>query len=166
MKNNGTISHVDAVATFRYVKSTGQIWWRCPREPKLKLYPAGSISDKGYISIEHHNIVYKAHRLAWFIVTGEWPKNQIDHRNRIKHDNRWQNLREATNGQNKSNCRVYANNRCGVKGVHQRGPGRFRATIHLNKKRFDLGTYPSVDEAAAVYALAAKRLFGEFARAK
>lgn len=51
---------------------------------------------QGYIVISLFYRTYKAHRLAWFYVHGEWPKHTIDHINRIKDDNRIANLRDVT----------------------------------------------------------------------
>ncbi|SRR6266446_2339189 len=39
---------------------------------------------------------YRAARLAHLYMTGEWPKHKMDHINRIKDDNRWENLRDVT----------------------------------------------------------------------
>jgi hypothetical protein len=55
----------------------------------------GSKSYQGYILIGIGSKTYYAHRLAWLYVTGEWPSKEIDHKNRIRDDNRWENLREA-----------------------------------------------------------------------
>jgi HNH endonuclease len=47
--------------------------------------------------------MYRAGRLAWLYMTGEWPKNQIDHINRDKADNRFCNLRDVTQTENMRN---------------------------------------------------------------
>jgi len=55
----------------------------------------GSKSYQGYILIGIGRKSYYAHRLAWLYMTGNWPSNEIDHINRIRDDNRWENLRKA-----------------------------------------------------------------------
>src|SRR5258707_7365907 len=55
---------------------------------------AGCITSEGYGIIRINERGYLAHRLAWLITTGKWPP-EIDHKNGIKNDNRWMNLREA-----------------------------------------------------------------------
>jgi hypothetical protein len=47
--------------------------------------------------------LYGAARLAWLYVHGEWPKNQIDHINRLRDDNRLVNLRDVTHTENCNN---------------------------------------------------------------
>lgn len=56
----------------------------------------GTLTYQGYVSIQVAGKRYYAHRLAWFYMTGVWPENEIDHKNRVRDDNRWENLREAT----------------------------------------------------------------------
>lgn len=53
------------------------------------------------ITIKHKKIM--EHRLAWFYMKGEWPKDRLDHKNKDKADNRFENLREATPLQNARN---------------------------------------------------------------
>ena len=57
----------------------------------------------GYRKITIDGKVYSAARLAWFYKTGRWPDPEIDHINRIRDDNRWENLREATRADNLAN---------------------------------------------------------------
>lgn len=111
--------------------------------------------------------IYKAHRLAFLYMAGRWPTEQVDHRDGDGLNNRWSNLREATQSQNKQNTRAaYKNNRSsGLLGVY-RSPNKYTnkwfAGITIDHKFLYLGNFPSTTAAHASY-LAAKRRFHEFA---
>jgi hypothetical protein len=74
---------------------------------------------------------YAEHRLAWLYVNGSWPTARyIDHINGDSRDNRIENLRECTNGQNMQNQRVaHRNSKTGFLGVQALGDGRYGAQI-------------------------------------
>lgn len=80
------------------------------------------------------------------------PKNVlVDHRNGVRHDNRRENLRFATERVNSRN-RHHASARSGVMGVQrlERPWGlRYLAFVHVDRRRIHLGTFGSLDEAAA-----------------
>lgn len=140
--------------------------WRVTKRGESGERVAGSVQKKGYITIGLGGKVYMAHRLAWLYMNGAWPKDQIDHINQAKADNRFANLREATNGQNKSNSKVHRNNRCGLKGVtFYKLPKKrpWQARIRINKELICLGYYSTAEEAHAAYVVAAKKYHGEFA---
>ena len=123
---------------------------------------AGRVSAAGHRGIQIDEIRYVAHRLAWVYVHGGPPSDQLDHINGNRDDNRVANLREATSQQNNHNSR--GKSRCGLpKGVAVNYKG-FRAQIRVDGKNRHLGTYPTPEEAAAVYAAEARKHFGEFAR--
>jgi hypothetical protein len=87
----------------------------------------------------------------------------IDHRNRNKLDNTRDNLREATSSQNRINSdKLYGHNTSGVKGVYLRF-GKWTAYINKNGRRFVLGTFNTIEQAASARKAAEKRMFGEFA---
>src|SRR5690349_15052213 len=86
-----------------YDPETGVFIWYTSRGHCKAGNVAGSL-NLGYILIGICNFKYQAHRLAWLYMTGEWPTFEIDHKNGVSSDNRWENLREATriiNGQNR-----------------------------------------------------------------
>lgn len=107
--------------------------------------------------------VYRAHRLAWFYMTGEWPKALIDHKDCCTLNNRWENLREADHSSNTQNSRIRADNLSGLKGVNF-SEGRWKARISVRGEHVHLGLFPTAEAAHAAYKAAAQRMFGEFAR--
>lgn len=161
------MEHSHLTSILNYSPETGEFHWSTPR-PKIKVgQKAGYIKkNKGYIYIEIEGKSYSAHRLAWFYVNGTWPKHIIDHINGNKSDNRIENLREATNGQNRANSKT--TNKHGLKGV-RRLPWMketdkcWQASIKYNKKVIYLGCYHTKEEAHFAYKEAAIRLHGEFA---
>lgn len=94
-----------------------------------KTSPHNNIGDiAGYGGMSRYYVVialkkrsYNAHRLVWLLMTGTWPKDQIDHINRNKRDNRFVNLRECTAQQNSRNTAPSKHNISGYKCVHWRG---------------------------------------------
>lgn len=120
----------------------------------------------GYRSIKIECEYYKEHRLAYELTHGPIPKGMvIDHINGVPDDNRISNLRLATHQQNIASGRHRKNNTSGKKGVHRHYDGRWRARIMVNGKHIHLGCFATVDEAHEAYLIAAKKYFGEFARA-
>lgn len=120
----------------------------------------GYINNRGYTHIGIKNKKYLAHRLAWFYMTGEWPKNQIDHINGIKTDNRLCNLREATNNENICNQRTpHKNNKSGYLGVYYAsGSRKFAASIRFNNEKIIIGFFDDPYIAHLAY-LEAKRKY-------
>jgi hypothetical protein len=106
-----------------------------------------------------------AHRIAWLLYYGKWPKDQIDHINGDKSDNRIVNLREATNSQNGKNLKLSINNKTGVTGVaFDRQTQKWRAYIRVNFKMINLGRYMDFEDAVIARKSAEKKYFGEWVR--
>lgn len=110
------------------------------------------------INIDYH--LYREARLIWFWMTGEWPDQIVDHRDGDPSNQRWNNLRLATDSQNKANSSVRKDSLTGLKGVHRHIDGRYQAWIG----RQCLGYFNTAEEANAIYAVAATKRYGEFAR--
>jgi hypothetical protein len=152
--------------SLRYEADTGTFFWRIDTRNTAAGDIAGSRQSRGYWHIKINRRLYMAHRLAWLYVTGEWPIGHIDHINGNRSDNRFVNLRVATNSENARNARMHINNACGYKGVHyKKRLNKFVAQINVGGRVYHLGVFQTAAEAHAAYWKAAKELFGEFARA-
>jgi hypothetical protein len=87
----------------------------------------------------------------------------IDHIDSDGLNNRRENLRPCTVGDNLKNQRKRANTACRFKGAYPEGSG-FAAKISLSGKTVRIGSYATAEEAAAAYDRAAIRHYGSFAR--
>jgi len=123
---------------------------------------AGHVNKVGYVIIKINCRAYKAHRLAWLWVYGEWPKLILDHIDTVKYHNWITNLREATHSQNCINRGKNVNNSSGYKGVSYID-GKYVAYISCKMKRITIGRYTTPEEAHKAYCDKADELFGEFA---
>ena len=72
---------------------------------------SGYVNDHGYRLIQIDGILYSAHRLGWFMHYGSWPKEELDHKNGKRDDNRIKNLQEATHRQNQQNWKLHRTGR-------------------------------------------------------
>ena len=111
----------------------------------------GSIQTHGYRAISVNSKLYRAHRLAWLYVYGEFPKKQIDHINGNRSDNRISNLRVVSQSGNSQNRRAsQKNNQSGYFGVHACGK-KWRAQIRIDKKLTHLGLFDTPELASMAY---------------
>jgi hypothetical protein len=87
-------------------------------------------------------------------MTGEWPIDQVDHINRIRDDDRWINLREATPQQNRNNKAHYE-----WRGIFRHGKKFSVVTGHGY-----LGLYERFEDAKAIRDLSLWYRGGRFAQ--
>lgn len=140
-------------------------WKQANQSYLLVLEKAGSVYANGYRYICIDGKDFRAGRLAWFYVYGEFPPDYVDHKNNDKDDNRIDNLRLASNSLNQANRGPPINNSSGTKGVRfEADRNRWRAQIMINMKSKNLGRYHTREEAMLAYATAAKAAWGEFAK--
>lgn len=116
----------------------------------------------GYVSVQIAGKRYAAHRLAHLYMTGTWPPEQVDHRARVRSDNRWRGLRPATSAQNHANSGLRSDNTSGYRGVSRSG-NRWAAYGSAGRKTVNLGSFETPEAAAARYDKWAIEQFGEFA---
>lgn len=131
---------------FEYCPETGQITRDGER--------VGTVGVNGYIVLRYEGRVVCAHRLAWFLTYGVWPV-RVDHRNRVRSDNRLSNLRLATATENAQNKALTGP----LPGAHYHShSGRFKSAICVDGKQVHLG-YFELPEAASEAYITAKRTY-------
>ena len=110
---------------------------------------AGGKDEEGYVRVRVNCRKYQSHRLVWLYVHGQWPKQQLDHINGIRDDNRIANLREATNAENAQN-KIVGQNKAGFTGVRPQSRGKaWRAAISVNGEKVYLGSFSDPSDAYA-----------------
>jgi hypothetical protein len=88
------------------------------------------------------------HIAIWILCSNKIPENEIDHKNRIKHDNRIENLRMATHQQNGFNRSINKNNTTGYQRVTYNKKNKcFIAYITKDYKQYYLGSFKTAEEA-------------------
>lgn len=119
----------------------------------------GSPTKDGYRQIKLDQKKYFAHRLAWFMQTGSWPTNNIDHKNGDRADNRWINLREATVSENAQNLKIRTDGTSNYLGVSRARNGKkWLAQIRIKGACHRLGYFEKEEDAALAYIEAKARL--------
>lgn len=152
----------------RYEPETGKLFW-LPRGPEWFIQQRRSAEasaetwnarfagreaftcvQKGYLTGRIFAAPYRAHRVIWAIMTGEWPPEHVDHVNHDRSDNRWVNLRSVTNSENHQNMALRRDNSSGCAGVAwDRRRNCWRARIHVGGHDIHLGYFQTRDEAFA-----------------
>lgn len=147
--------------------------WLTGKATAWNIRYAGSIAGRkgGHrrIEIAIERRLYIAPRIAWLYMTGEWPKEEIDHIDGNYINNKFKNLREATRFQNAKNTKITTRNICGFKGVSVKR--KARGNIYVSRIRVDntvhyLGSFKSPEEAYAAYCEASKKFHRDFSRLK
>ena len=154
---------------FEHDARRGVLIWKAKPNRKIIIGTiAGSLNKTtGYIQVRIDGVVYSLHRLIWLYVHGTWPRDEIDHIDLNKTNNRIENLREATSSNNKCNQTVRSDSMSRVRGIYEdkrRIARRFRPHVAINGKRHWLGSFASKEEAAAVRRASVVKYHGDFAR--
>ena len=159
-----TFTQEEVAELLRYEPETGKLFWKERRadlfvKPGMAKHWNRQHANKeafttkfgrGYLYGRVFDKLLKAHRIIWFLMTGEEPV-AIDHINGDRLDNRWANLRSATYAQNNRNAALKSNNMSGVCGVSW-FPQRncWQVGVQVNGKRKNLGYYRDFDQAVAI----------------
>lgn len=132
---------------FRYEPETGKLFrlkfYNKPEEREIN-----KIDDNGYIRLDWRQQMWASHRVAFLLMTGEWPF-VIDHINGIRHDNRWTNLRNVDVRGNSSNKDIHRDGK--LLGVSVADSGRFESRISVDSRNIWLGTFDTPEQAHNEY---------------
>ena len=160
------LTHERLLEVLSYDQETGKFRRKVRTANAIRVgQEAGWVNRNGYRYIEVCGHRYLAHRLAWFYMNGEWPADEIDHKDCNRDNNSWSNLRPATRIQNLHNARIKSSSSTGYKGVYfDKRHNKFAARIRENGARKSLGYYDRAEDAHRAYAKRAAELRGEFAR--
>jgi hypothetical protein len=146
---------------FEYDAETGTLTWKQrPRhhfksDVSMNIFNstkqnkvAGDDSVNQYKNVAIGGCSFKQHRIIWKLVTGEDPKGVIDHKNKVKSDNRFINLRDVNVSENNENRNIDKSNTSGYIGVSlYKLSGRYRARKSVDGVRYDLGFFDTAHEA-------------------
>lgn len=127
LRKEVSLSHEELTSLMDYDPETGEFCWKVKRTGPQRSAP----NPKKYLRYKIHGVNYRAHHLAWFYVYAKWPESEvIDHVDRNIHNNRIDNLKEATFVENALNREAAVKVAPGVKKIRN----KFRATV---QREFD-----------------------------
>lgn len=148
------LTQQEALAALCYSPDTGELNWLVQRGRVVPGQRAGAFDHRGYLIVRIFGRIYKAHRVAWLMVHGSWPKGQIDHINGMKSDNRLCNLRDVSaliNSQNQHKAQT-RNRSSGLRGVTlDRFTGKWKAQLRFAGRNYQIGRFNSPEEAHHAY---------------
>lgn len=132
-----------------YDSETGDFRWRVRPSNRVKVGDiAGRVDANGYRGIRIDGVLYYAHRLAHLYMLGVWPEHEVDHDNRQRDDNRWENIEPATRLENAQNLGLASTNKSGYRGVcFHRAAGKWTAERWVEGVKHYLGLYPTPEAA-------------------
>jgi len=136
---------------FHYDAESGMLIWRFGNGRNVKPWQEVKAKNgNGYYTAKIHGKSYLAHRLAWLYVHGSFPNKYIDHKNRIRNDNRLCNLRDVNTTDNAQNISLPSHNKSGYIGVSWiKSHNCWTVYVKVNKKNKWLGYYKNLDDAVA-----------------
>lgn len=158
------LAHDELLEILEYDPATGKFKWKNKSHGLAKTgWFEGTKHARGYRTVRINGPSYLAHRLAWFYMTGARPKHEIDHKDRNRSNNVFENLREATVAENRRNSSLRSDNTSGAKGVvWSKDCSKWLAQIQIKGRGVFIGVFESKEDAARAYAERAKKEFGDF----
>jgi hypothetical protein len=108
--------------------------------------------DRGYRRVGVLGKMVQLHHIVWYLHTGEWPKQQLDHIDGDRVNNHPDNLRLSTNKENnRAFKRVKKDASSKYRGVSRHSGGKWSSSIMINGESKHLGLFNCEKEAALAY---------------
>lgn len=157
-RTGGGVTQARLRELFHYDPETGIFTRLSHAGGKVAGLRAGGTGPDGYRRLRVDGRRYVAHQMAWLYMTGALVTG-LDHRDGDRANNRFLNLRPASQAENQQNRSAKANNSSGLMGVnwHSRS-GKFQARIMVNRKPHHLGYFADPNAAHQAYLDAKKNL--------
>lgn len=143
----------------------GELFWKVNTNKSKNLIgkKAGCLSSNTYGSVMVDRKAYCLHRVIFCMHTGLMPP-QVDHINGIRSDNRIENLRAATDCENKFNKKAQSNNKSGAKNVcWSAAHKRWSVQVQAQGKRVFSRLFDDFELAELVAHMAREKFHGSFA---
>jgi len=156
------LTQQEALELFDY--KDGQLYWRKPLNKRVKIGSlAGTVSSVGYIAIMVNRKRYQAHRLIFLMHHG-WLPEFIDHIDLDRKNNKIENLRAASRGQNNLNCSVRRDSRSQIKNVCWVARlNKWLVSMRIKGQRKHIGVFADLELAILVASEYRDFYHGEFA---
>lgn len=144
----------------------GELYWKSTSKFSNRKIGerAGSLQKDFYRSIKYKKIKYQEHRVIFFMFNKYLPE-VIDHINGNPSDNRIENLRESTWGDNSKNMAMRKSNKSGHKNVSfHTASKKWCVSMNVDGIPKWFGSYHDIDYAIFVATAMRHKYHGKFAR--
>lgn len=131
----------------------GQLLWKVFTNPRAPIGSRAGCNLNGYHRIKIRGVEYYEHQLVFALHYGYVPQ-EIDHINRVKNDNRIENLRATSRSNNQRNHPLKAGGTSRYRGVTHdisKPTPKWVARMNFQGKNLYLGGYDTEIEAARAY---------------
>ncbi|EJW8486840.1 HNH endonuclease [Salmonella enterica] len=149
----------------------GAIYWTEQAKKDVKTRkdgPLGCVDHFGYLYTNlragenNKRRRYFIHRLIYWLVTDEWPE-VIDHKDRNRLNNDFDNLRASTVQKNCRNRSNQTGSKSDFVGVHPTPNNNYRVSVRIAGKQYFISGYKDEKTAALARDILAHMFYGDFA---
>ena len=151
---SNTRSHDDIIKRnlHRFEYRAGVLYWSGNFGPRAREgRKVGSMDTHGYLQVKLDGKYVLVHRIIWYMFNQDSPP-QVDHINRVRGDNRIENLRASNNTLNQQNTSTRTDNTSGHAGVSfNKHAGKWLVRLSVSGRRLYLGCFDELTTAVAAH---------------